>query len=81
MAQPKVAGTAPIPVDVEAGRKYFWCTCGESSNQPFCDGVHKAAGEFTPKMEEFEESKTVYFCSCKHTKNPGRCNGSHKALA
>jgi len=80
MTQPTVAGKAPIPVDVEAGKKYFWCTCGESSKQPFCDGSHKVAGEFTPQMVEFEKDKTVYFCTCKQTDNPGFCDGSHKSL-
>lgn len=80
MATPKIAGKAPMPVEVEAGKKYFWCTCGESSNQPFCDGSHKAGGEFNPRMMEFETSKTVYFCTCKQTSNPGMCDGSHKSV-
>ena len=80
MAKAKVAGTAPLPVEVEAGKKYAWCTCGESSKQPFCDGSHKAAGEFVPQMMEFEQSKTVYLCTCKQTGKPGFCDGSHKGL-
>ncbi len=79
MANPKVAGTTPIRVEVEAGKKYAWCTCGESRNQPFCDGSHKG-GEFTPLMMEATETKTVSLCTCKLTSNPGFCDGSHKAL-
>lgn len=70
---------APYAVEVEAGKKYFWCTCGKSQKQPFCDGSHKGT-EFAPKMVTFEESKTVYFCGCKHTQNPPFCDGSHKNL-
>ncbi|NJK83418.1 MAG: CDGSH iron-sulfur domain-containing protein [Saprospiraceae bacterium] len=80
MATPKIAGKAPIPVEVEAGKRYAWCTCGESQNQPFCDGSHREAGIFSPKIEVFEEDKKIFFCTCKQTKNPGRCDGSHKAL-
>lgn len=80
MAKPKIAGTTPIRIEVEAGKKYFWCTCGESSKQPFCDGAHKTAGEFTPEMIQFEESKTVSFCTCKLTKKSCLCDGSHKTI-
>ena len=79
MDKPKVAGTAPIPVDLEAGKTYAWCTCGESANQPFCDGAHKG-GSFTPLKFVAEETKTAYMCTCKATKNPGFCDGSHKSL-
>lgn len=76
---PKIAGTAPIPVDVEAGKSYFWCSCGQSANQPFCDGSHKGSG-FTPAKFEAEESKRVFFCACKATSNQPLCDGSHKDL-
>jgi len=79
MANPKIAGKAPIPVELEAGKSYAWCTCGESTNQPFCDGSH-AGSEFSPKVFKAEETKTAYMCTCKHTKNPGFCDGSHAKL-
>jgi len=79
MANPKIAGKAPIPVELEAGKMYAWCTCGESKNQPFCDGAH-AGSEFAPKVFKAEETKTAYMCTCKHTKNPGFCDGSHSSL-
>ncbi len=75
----KVAAKAPIPVEVVAGKSYAWCTCGVSSNQPFCDGSHKGS-DFRPQMMKVEESKTLYFCACKQTENPGLCDGSHNKL-
>jgi CDGSH-type Zn-finger protein len=79
MSDPVVAGTAPIGVDVEAGKSYWWCTCGKSSKQPFCDGSHKGS-EFAPQQYTADASKTVYFCVCKATKNAPLCDGSHKSL-
>ncbi len=74
-----VAAKTPIPVELEAGKTYAWCTCGHSTKQPFCDGSHKET-DFTPLVFTAEESKTAYFCTCKQTDNPGFCDGSHKAL-
>lgn len=79
MEKPKIAGTSPLPVELVAGQKYAWCTCGESSKQPLCDGSHKG-GSFTPKVFVAEETKTAYMCTCKMTKNPGFCDGTHKNL-
>lgn len=80
MEKGKVAGTAPIKVSVEAGKRYSWCTCGLSEKQPFCDGKHKADGKFSPLAYIAEETKDVYFCACKQTNNPGLCDGAHKSL-
>jgi CDGSH-type Zn-finger protein len=66
-------------VDVEAGRDYFWCACGRSSQQPFCDGAHKGSG-FTPLKYHAEQTKTLYFCGCKQTATPPLCDGQHKQL-
>jgi CDGSH-type Zn-finger protein len=79
MAEPIVAQKSPYPVDVEAGKKYFWCACGRSKNQPFCDGSHKGTG-LTPVAYEAAQSKKVWFCGCKTTKNRPLCDGSHNAL-
>lgn len=79
MSDPKIAGTSPIPVELEEGKKYAWCTCGESSKQPFCDGAHRGT-DFTPLKFVAEKSETKYFCTCKKTKNPGFCDGAHKNL-
>ena len=77
--QPKIAGTAPIPVEVEAGKTYFWCACGRSANQPFCDGSHKETG-FAPVKWQAPETRRVFFCACKHSGNKPLCDGTHKTL-
>jgi CDGSH-type Zn-finger protein len=79
MSEPNIAQKSPYPVEVEAGKNYYWCACGKSASQPFCDGSHKGS-DFTPVKFEAAESKTVYFCGCKHTANPPLCDGSHKKL-
>ncbi len=79
MATPKIADKQPIAVELEAGKTYAWCSCGESSNQPYCDGSHKGS-EFSPVVFKAEETKTAYMCQCKHTANPGYCDGTHKTL-
>lgn len=79
MDKPKVAGTSPIRVELEAGKKYFWCSCGESSNQPWCDGSHKGSS-FTPTLVEVPETKMAGMCTCKQSKNGPFCDGSHKSL-
>ena len=76
-----VAAKAPMPVEVEAGKTYFWCTCGRSQKQPFCDGAHGREGtDLTPIKWEAPFSKTVYFCACKQSKNAPLCDGSHNEL-
>ena len=79
MANPKVGGTSPIRVELEAGKKYFWCSCGESANQPWCDGSHKGSS-FSPILLEVEETKMAGMCTCKQSANGPFCNGAHKAL-
>ena len=79
MPSPTIAQKAPFGVDVEAGKTYWWCACGRSQRQPFCDGSHKG-GAFVPVEYRADESKTVWFCGCKHTAGVPLCDGSHKAL-
>lgn len=79
MADPTIAARAPIGVDVEAGKTYYWCTCGKSAKQPFCDGSHKGS-EFAPQAYQPAASGKAWFCACKHTQNAPLCDGSHKAL-
>jgi len=79
MDKPTIAGKTPIAVQLEAGKTYAWCSCGNSTNQPFCNGSHKGSS-FVPKVFVAEETKTAYMCNCKHTANPGFCDGAHKAL-
>jgi CDGSH-type Zn-finger protein len=78
MSEPIIAQKSPIVQKVEPGT-YFWCACGKSKSQPFCDGVHKGSG-FVPLKTEIKEAKTVAWCGCKHTKNAPFCDGSHAKL-
>jgi CDGSH-type Zn-finger protein len=79
MTAPVVAAKAPIPVELQAGKDYWWCSCGKSSKQPFCDGSHKGS-TFAPTKYTAEKDEKVFFCACKNTKNGVKCDGSHKAL-
>mgnify|MGYP000451013843 CR=1 FL=1 len=79
MDRPVIAQTAPIPVDVEAGKTYFWCACGKSQKQPFCDGSHKGTA-FSPIKYEAKQAAKVFFCCCKHSKRAPVCDGTHKRL-
>ena len=79
MEQPVIAQKSPFQVDVEAGKSYFWCACGRSKSQPFCDGSHKGTG-LTPVQFKPEESKTVWLCGCKQSKGRPMCDGTHKSL-
>ncbi|HAK62363.1 MAG: CDGSH iron-sulfur domain-containing protein [Pseudomonadota bacterium] len=79
MTEPVIAGKQPIAIDVEAGKKYFWCACGRSAKQPFCDGSHKGT-TFTPLPYEADKNRKVFFCACKKTGNSPMCDGTHNKL-
>ena len=78
-SKPAMAQKAPYAVDVEAGKTYWWCSCGRSAKQPFCDGAHKGSA-FAPLKFTAERSEKVFFCGCKHTGSPAMCDGTHKKL-
>jgi len=78
MPEPTIAGKSPKVMEVEAGTHY-WCACGKSKNQPFCDGSHKGTG-FTPVEFKIPEKRTAALCMCKHTKTAPFCDGTHNSL-
>ncbi len=79
MSEPVIAGKLPLPVDVEAGKTYWWCSCGKSARQPFCDGSHKGT-DFTPVRYDATQTGKVWFCACKHSAKAPLCDGSHKNI-
>ena len=79
MTEPESPQKAPYAVDVTEGETYYWCACGKSNKQPFCDGSHKDS-DFTPVAFTAEKSEKVYFCGCKKTANPPLCDGTHNSL-
>lgn len=78
MKNPVIAEKAPKALTLEPGT-YYWCACGKSANQPFCDGSHQGT-EFTPLPFDVSEKKEVWLCQCKHTKNKPYCDGTHRNL-
>lgn len=78
MSEPKVAGKAPVVLQLEQGT-YFWCACGQSDNQPWCDGSHAGTGH-KPVSYQVDSPKTVALCLCKCTGDQPCCDGSHADL-
>lgn len=79
MADPVIARKNYHEVDLGAGKEYWWCACGRSQSQPFCDGAHKG-GEFRPKMVKVEQDLRLYLCGCKQTTDAPYCDGTHAGL-
>ena len=78
MNKPTISSRKPIVLELDAGT-YYWCACGKSENQPFCDGSHEGSG-FEPKVFTLEDKKRVALCQCKHTGKSPFCDGSHKKI-
>jgi len=78
MSEPVIFQKFPFVQKAEAGA-YWWCACGQSKGQPFCDGSHKGTG-LGPQKVELAEAKTVAWCGCRHSKNPPFCDGAHTKL-
>ena len=78
MSEPVIANKFPYVSELEAG-EYWWCSCGKSKNQPFCDGSHKGS-EFNPVKFSLTEKTKVFLCGCKRTATPPFCDGTHKSL-
>ena len=79
MSEAKVADTKPAVVDLEGGKDYYWCACGHSANQPFCDGSHKGTG-IGPLPFKQDDAGTAYLCQCKKTGKSPYCDGAHTQL-
>jgi CDGSH-type Zn-finger protein len=79
MTEAVIARKEPISVTLEKGRKYAWCACGRSENQPFCDGAHSAT-DLKPVVFTAEADEEVYLCCCKQTKDRPFCDGTHNGL-
>lgn len=79
MSEPTIAAKKPIKVELEKGKEYYWCTCGRSASQPFCDGSHRGT-DFTPQAFIAEEDGDAYLCQCKYTNTSPFCDGTHAKL-
>jgi len=78
MSEPIIAQKSPFVQKMAPG-SYWWCACGASKQQPFCDGSHKGTS-FEPSKVDITEEKMVAWCGCKHSKNASFCDGSHSKL-
>lgn len=79
MTDPVVASKKPIFAEVEENKTYYWCACGLSKSQPYCDGSHSTT-DIKPVAYTAEKSRNAPFCGCKQTKKPPFCDGSHSKL-
>jgi CDGSH-type Zn-finger protein len=79
MTKPTVADNKPVGVELEKGKEYYFCTCGQSASQPYCDGAHQGSS-FAPKPFIADKTGTAYLCACKHTTNAPFCDGKHTTV-
>jgi CDGSH-type Zn-finger protein len=77
--EPVIAQKGPYQVALEAGKAYFWCSCGKSAKQPFCDGSHKGT-TLSPQKVTVDKSGTYNLCGCKATDDKPFCDGAHNML-
>ena len=80
MPRPVIADRKPLAVSLQQGKEYYWCACGRSQHQPFCDGSHRGT-DFTPVGFKANKTGQTWLCMCKHTGNPPYCDGTHARLS
>jgi CDGSH iron-sulfur domain-containing protein 3 len=78
MQEPETPKIGPYALELEPG-SYWWCSCGRSRNQPFCDGSHKETS-FTPVKFDLAQAEKVWLCGCKRSGDKPFCDGAHKKL-
>ena len=76
---PTIAAREPARVELTEGETYFWCSCGRSRSQPFCDGSHKGTG-LSPLRFTADRSGPAFLCQCKASRGSPHCDGTHKNL-
>lgn len=79
MTEPKIVQKAPYEAKLDKGKDYWWCACGVSKAQPFCDGSHKGTG-LTPMKFTAEADGSAWLCGCKNAATKPFCDGTHKKL-
>ena len=80
MSKPVISDNKPAKVALQKDEKYFFCACGRSAEQPFCDGSHRGTS-FRPQVFTVTEDGDAWLCACKHTGNAPYCDGSHKQFS
>ncbi len=80
MSNPVIADNKPREVTLSKNEEYYFCVCGRSKDQPFCDGSH-AGTSFKPLAFTAQEDSDAWLCACKHTGNAPYCDGSHKQFS
>ena len=76
MDKPIIVDNKPVEITLNANETIYWCRCGKSKSQPFCDGSHEGTS-FVPVAFTPEKTEAVFLCLCKHTKTPPFCDGTH----
>ena len=79
MSEPECPQKAPYEAELDSEKSYWWCACGRSKNQPYCDGSHKGT-DFVPLEVKVRRTRTYWLCGCKKTSTPPYCDGAHNNL-